>query len=216
MRLRERILLALAALAALLWYAAQLVQLTSPAWGVVKALPVAALAAVAHGRRREVAGAATLAAALATHAAGDLLLEWRFLAGVGAFLAGHLIYLRLFTGAIAREGGAPAGGRVAAVALALTGALAVAFLVPRLDGGSAVAIPVYVVALVAMAAAAQLVPGGRPWLATGAVLFVVSDGLLAAGRFGGLAAVRWLVWPIYLAAQVAILAGWLARRRVDS
>jgi uncharacterized membrane protein YhhN len=213
MRLRDRILLALAAGAALLWYVADLAAFANPVWGAVKALPVAALAAVAHGRRRQVAGAAALAAALATHAAGDLLLEWRFLAGVGAFFAGHLIFLRLFTGAIAREGEPPAGGRVVALALAFAGTLAVAFLVPRLDGGSAVAIPVYVVALVAMAAAAQLVPGGRPWLATGAILFVVSDGLLAAGRFGGLAAARWLVWPLYLAAQGAILAGWLARRR---
>jgi uncharacterized membrane protein YhhN len=180
----------------------------SPGWALVKAIPMSALALLAL-RHRSREGAALLAAALAVHAAGDALLELApLLAGVGAFLAGHLVYAALFVRL--REGWVRVrGGAKLRLGLLL---LAVAAAAPAVVAGAPAAlrapIAAYVAALTAMAALAQLTHRGLP-VALGALLFVVSDALLGAGWFGGAAIPggRELVWPLYVGGQLSIALG---------
>jgi uncharacterized membrane protein YhhN len=120
-----------------------------------------------------------VAAAMALWAAGDwaLLSERRFLAGLVSFLLGHL----LFIGALAPSSyGAFHPAAVAAITVAVVGMLAL--LLPRVDGVLRLAVPVYALALGAMA----LVVSTLGTLgATGGVLFVISDATLALDKFRG-------------------------------
>jgi len=198
-------------LAALLWPVVESRALASPGWLVVKLLAVAPLAALAFAAGGRVVGARTLALALALHAAGDLLLERRFLAGLVAFLLGHLAYIALLwprRRSLDELGG---GLRVALGSVALVASLVLAVLVPRLGAGLAVAVPLYVAVLVAMAGSALLARPAQPWLAVGATLFVTSDALLALERFVGIASAGAPVWPSYVLAQLFLSIGWLAR-----
>jgi len=205
----ERALLAVSLAAACLYPLALHLHLPGSLALFVKGTTVAALALLAWTRRGELAGGAGLALALAAHAAGDVLLERAFLAGVAAFGVGHLVYLALFW----RERRAldDIGGdtKLELGLVALIGAGFVAFLAPRLSGVERFAIPLYAGVLVAMAGCALLSRRGRPWVPAGALLYVASDALLSLELFGrGGGGARWAVWPLYAAAQLAIAWGW--------
>jgi len=167
-------------------------------------------------------GPLLLAAALFLSALGDLFLaeegERAFLAGLGAFLAAHIVYVALF--------GMAGGGAEALAAepwrlilAGLIGAFAVGLflrLKPALPDGMVVPVAVYVVAIMAMGLAAMTLPSVA--VIAGAVLFIASDALLAAGRFllapasPRQAIVAPLVWILYTAAQVSITLGFLLDR----
>lgn len=213
----ERGLFALAVGTALIWAGAGWRGLTDDAPALLllaKCATVASLALVAFGRSRELPGGWLLALALGAHAAGDLLLELSLLAGVAAFFAGHLGYVRLFwreRRPIDELGG---GAKLALGFVALAAAAFVLRLAPRLAGVERVAIPIYIAALVTMAGSALVCRRGRPWVPLGAILFVASDALLSLGLFGrGFAGGRLLVWPLYAAAQMAIAWGWIGGGR---
>jgi uncharacterized membrane protein YhhN len=207
----ERALVAAAIFGALVWLAASWRGDASGALLAAKAAPAALLAAVAAGRS-VAARDSLLPLALALHAAGDVLIELALLAGIVAFLAGHLVYVALFWPArreVDELGGAT---RLALGLLALVGALFVVLLAPVLEGASIVVVPAYVAGLLAMAACALVSRRGQPLLAAGGALFVVSDALLATDLFlGGVAGPsgRLLVWPLYVGAQLALALGWI-------
>lgn len=150
-----------------------------------------------------------LAGGLLFSLAGDVFLmlpEERFLAGLGSFLAAHVLYAAAFLG----TEGAAARLAPALGAYLLVAALLVRWLwagvPPRLRGPVAV----YAAALSTMAASAlarALTTGGSgAWAAeTGALVFVASDALLAADRFRGpIRHARPAVLGTYYAAQLAI------------
>jgi uncharacterized membrane protein YhhN len=164
-------------------------------------------------------GPLLLVAALVLGAAGDAFLsrdgERAFLAGLASFLAAHLAYVALFviagggTEILARQ-----PWRLAIVAIAALGAIV---LMRRLlpAAGPTMRLPVvlYAAAILAMMLAAAAVPA--PVIVIGAALFVLSDSLLAIGRFlmpadsplqppAGAA-----VWTLYYLAQAAITLGFL-------
>jgi len=206
----ERALLAVALAAAAAYGIFAAGTQVSTLWAVIKGVPVAALAALALRRSGE-EGAGRLAAALAAHAAGDLLLELApLLAGVAAFFVGHLLYALLFL-RLRERWERVRGGAKLRVGLLL---LAIAAVAPKLVAGAPAslrwAIAAYVAALAAMAALAQLTRRGLP-VGLGALLFVVSDALLGAGWFGGgaLPGARLLVWPLYFGGQLLIALGCL-------
>lgn len=188
-------LLAAAHLGALLADAGTLVHLTKPAL-----MPVLAAYALLRGGPRR------LVAALLCGCAGDVTLQLggdtAFLAGMGCFAAGHLCCLTLF----ARSGRPRTGPWVAAGygAVWLGGTAA---LWPGLDPGLRVPVAAYGLLLTAMAL------GARPWTGLGGALFLLSDGLIAAGLAG------WPQPPVpqfwimatYLAAQYLLTAGLLRR-----
>jgi uncharacterized membrane protein YhhN len=210
----ERALLVFSIASALVWAAAAWRDADSGILLTAKVATVGALALAALRRRHEIPGGALLGVALVAHAAGDLLIELFLLAGVAAFLAGHFGYLRLFwreRKPIHEIGG---GTKLALGLVALTGAGFVAYLAPRLTGAQRMAIPLYVAALLGMAGSALICRRGRPWLPLGALLFVGSDALLSLELFGrGVAGGRFLVWPLYAAAQMLIAFGWIGGGR---
>ena len=124
--------------------------------------------------------------ALLLSLAGDVFLMLpgdRFAEGLAAFLAAHVAYLVAFTA------DAPLLGKpLPAAALAAVAAAAVALLWRGVPTPLRLPVVVYVAALVAMAgqaASRALAPGapGSSLAAAGALLFVVSDGVLATDRF---------------------------------
>ena len=153
--------------------------------------PLPLLIAVICVLRRERAGGqwtrfgALLASALALGWLGDVLLlsPTGFIAGLLAFLLGHLTYLRLFR---LQQPWFPSRW---ALALTLTlGASMYALLWPDLPGALRVAIGAYVLVISLMAAqalgrAVQLRTADSRWVAIGCLCFMASDGLLSIDRF---------------------------------
>jgi uncharacterized membrane protein YhhN len=160
-----------------------------------------------------------LAMALVLSALGDYALsrdgDRAFLAGMAAFLAGHIAYIALFLGqgadiAVLSERGLPAA------ALVLASLVMLGWLWPQL-GSFRMPVAAYVVAIVVMGLAALSLPnsGGSALILGGALAFMASDAILAAEKFrlasdGPAArAAPTLVWILYWAAQALILSGFL-------
>jgi uncharacterized membrane protein YhhN len=170
-----------------------------PGRWAVKAAAVGALAVMA--RRHPL-----LAFGLALGALGDLLLDLSpslFVWGLAAFLCGHIVYTVCFL----RTG----GDRVSRAALAALAGYAVLFgwwLWPSL-GELRLPVMFYIAAITAMAMSSWRV---SRLVAAGALLFLISDSLLAANRFKTpLPARDYLVWLTYYAGQLAIAWGMLGR-----
>ncbi|RWM07195.1 MAG: lysoplasmalogenase [Mesorhizobium sp.] len=179
-----------------------------------KTLAVALLAALAVMQ----GGPLLLIAALALSAAGDAFLsrdgEKAFLGGLASFLVAHVAYVVLFLKVGGGIGLLTAQFWRGAIALAMA-AFVVAMLAAlwrRVGPSLRVPIAVYAAAILAMGISALTT---YPWVIAGAVLFMASDGLLAAERFL-LAAIsphrvwmRYAVWVLYYAAQLSITLGFL-------
>lgn len=157
-----------------------------------------------------------LAAALGLCALGDLFLsrdgEAAFLAGVGAFAAGHLAYAALF---LTQPQSDPARlvqmpGAVIALGLLLLGLSMARILAPR-AGGLKSAVMAYIPIILGMGVAALTLPLGT-WVFAAACAFMLSDIVLAAETF--VLAQRhplrriapYAVWPLYWGAQAGFLA----------
>jgi uncharacterized membrane protein YhhN len=155
------------------------------------------------------------AVALLFSAAGDALLgtngERWFVPGLAAFLTTHLLYATIFW----RDSRLPrtslrGGRKVAAVAIPLFAIVYAAFLFPLL-GALAVPVVGYIAAIVAMAVIALRVAAVS--VPIGAVMFMVSDSLLAFDKFVWSEA--WmgpLIWITYAAAQLLIAYGIVGRK----
>lgn len=143
---------------------------------------------------------------------GDVLLledaPSRFVGGLAAFLVGHLAYVASFVAVgLDRPAWGWLGAGVLLVALVvgrriLPGALA--------QGGAALAVPVAVYMAVIGAMAVTGWATGRPLVGVGASLFVVSDTVLAMGRFVQARRLTHVVVMVtYHLAQALIVAGLL-------
>lgn len=98
-----------------------------------------------------------------------------FLHGLVAFLAGHVALLAAF---VAGSTAGPPDWLV--LGLGVVAALLLRALMPHLRGKLRLAVPLYTLALVAMAASAA---AWSPLAGVGGALFVFSDGVLAWNRF---------------------------------
>ena len=176
--------------AAYVAYVAQLVlhaELTTPLAAALKVMPIVALAvgvATANGapspayRRWMLAG-------LVLSGVGDVFLaltDSYFLAGLAAFLAAHLCYI----GALAASGTALRLARALPVAAVATAYYA-AVLQPAVQAPLQVPVALYVAAIATMVwrSAAGLGSGNAHarWAFAGAVLFFISDAVLAYNMF---------------------------------
>ncbi len=134
----------------------------------------------------------------------------RFVPGLVAFLLAHVCYIIAF---------APgSSGKARALAFLMVAAIAagnLAGLLPRVDAALRIPVLAYVVVLATMSAfalarmwtptVAHVLPRSARLAAIGAVLFMVSDSLLAWDRFaGGVPARALLVLATYYAAQWCI------------
>ena len=186
-----------------------------PGSAAVKGCAVGALALMAGQSRGVRRDAGLLALGLALSTAGDVLLDLDpnlFVFGLGAFLLAHLTYVSLFVRNRARpfHPGLP---RLAAVLLVLACAAALsAWIVPSV-GGLAVPVVLYICALTAMVSTAILARFEKPWVAVGAVLFMISDSLLAVDKFKTPVPLRdVLVWVTYYLGQCGIALGFLSAK----
>lgn len=159
-------------------------------------------------------GPPLLLAALALSAVGDACLaqkgETPFLAGLASFLCAHVAYVALFWakgGGIAEILSEPSR-IVIALALVTAVALILSRLWPALEAAMRLPVLFYCVAILAMGISSLSELGATVVL--GAVLFMASDAILAAGRFlvpaddPRHAWMQPLVWALYYAAQLLL------------
>ena len=175
------------------------VSLAPPGGLVWKAAGIVLLGLYALSQRAWLAGAALLFCA-----AGDVLLELVFVAGMGAFAVGHIFYVLAFLewgrilGPNKRD--FPIAVLVVIVSLGLLGWL--------LPGMGDLLIPalIYQAIITTMVATAFVVKA--PMLARlGAVIFIISDTLIAAEKFAGVDVFPGAVWITYAGAQIMMAWG---------
>jgi len=179
-----------------------------PGSPAIKGLSIAILAVLPWLSRTRRRDAALLSAALVASATGDVLLEAGperlFVPGLSAFLTAHIAYTVLFAGNRATGAGLSRCLWLAAVLVYV--ALFSLWLAPSL-GPLKIPVMIYICAIAAMTSTALLSRFGQR-VAAGALLFLVSDSLLAIGKFK--APFLWLgymVWTAYYAAQYLIATG---------
>ncbi|THD75654.1 lysoplasmalogenase [Thalassobius vesicularis] len=144
-------------------------------------------------------------------AAGDFLLsrpgEGALKAGIGAFAAGHILYVVAFLTAFPMGSPDALFWGVAVVLVAL-GASTEVWLSPQ-TGALRPAVRGYVVLILSMGICAALPGGPRIWVLSGALCFVASDLILSTQIFirpGGRGPAV-AVWVLYWGAQALLMAG---------
>jgi len=187
----------------------------SLARSAAKTLAVAMLAVLAALQ----GGPLLLVVALALSAVGDAFLsrdgEKAFLGGLASFLVAHIVYIAVFLRSGGGLGllGAESWRGAIALALAVFVVVMLAALWRRVGPGLRIPIACYVVAILAMGMAALTT--NSAWVIAGAVLFMASDGLVATEKFLVAAIsphrawMRFAIWGLYYAAQLAITLGFL-------
>ncbi|MCE8507670.1 lysoplasmalogenase [Ruegeria pomeroyi] len=158
-------------------------------------------------------GPLLLVLALTLCALGDWLLsretEATFMAGVGAFAAGHLAYVALFLTLDASDTGRLAAEWPLVGALGVLGLVMASLLGPR-AGDLKGPVLAYIPIILGMGLAALTLPqaGMLAWVLPAAAAFIASDMILATEKFllpPGHPALRltpYLVWPLYWGAQM--------------
>jgi uncharacterized membrane protein YhhN len=191
------------------WYASGV---ALPLMALFKASSIILLAMVAMLARSRL-----LTLALLFGAVGDYNLaldnDHSVIIGASAFLIGHLFYIALFTRAGLGAAALRSPWRLAAMAALIAAAiLSTSMLIPQ-SSRFFTPFAVYTGVLTLMAISSFTLPATR-WLAvTGAVLFFVSDGFVAAGMFHPLddpTLAFWRSfagWMIYWAGQAALCMG---------
>ena len=195
------IFFAFAAIVAMSHLANDWMDLAQP-WGLVwKASGIVLLGIYALSQRAWLAGIA-----LFLCAAGDVLLELDglFVAGMAAFALGHVVYILCFLewgrvlGPNKRD--RPVAGLVVVVSLAMLG-----WMVPGM-GDLLIPALIYQAIITVMVATAMVVKA--PMLARlGAVIFMLSDTLIAVGKFTTTDVLPGSVWITYAGAQIMIAWG---------
>lgn len=153
--------------------------------GILKALPTALLAVAAYRLTGKRFGF-LIGIGVAFGSAGDFFLasmskDW-FLAGIVAFFIGHLFYLRAFWKDLAWTNGRVTSSVVSSLALAGLGIASAVRLQAAEETGLIVPVLLYTVLLGTFMVVSILHRSPSPWIAIGAVVFVISDGHIAVNH----------------------------------
>lgn len=159
-----------------------------------------------------------LGAALGFSCLGDIYLDLPgnyFVQGLVSFLVAHFIYILLFVRNWPRPL-RPTGGQMVLAALVLVYSLLLSnWLSPAL-GGMAGPVMVYICAITVMAVSTIFAGFSKPYVWMGAVLFMLSDSMIATGRFKTpLPMSKYLVWATYYLGQYFIAMGFLREKLGD-
>lgn len=186
---------------------------------VLKALGMAPLAVLAWrvlSKAERAGDARILAIALALSCLGDVVLHLDarryFVHALTAFLCAHLAYILLFTRNWPRPL-RPSAGQLILAALVVTYGVVVCASLWTALGRLLIPALAYACAITAMVISTILAGFSRPHVVIGALLFLISDSLIAAGRFrmsAPLAAL--LIWPTYYLGQYGIAIGFLREK----
>jgi uncharacterized membrane protein YhhN len=190
--------------------------LPPPLRAVIKALGVGLLALLVlrqAGRAGRSPDTYGLAAALGLSTLGDIFLALRFenefVFGLGSFLLAHLTYLALFINRWRRPLRPPIirlGGSAAFLIFSLFFSH---WLSPGL-GDLAVPVMIYVCAITLMVVSSLWADFSTRLVVIGAILFMISDSILAADKFR--VEIPWsglLIWTTYYLGQYGIAIGFL-------
>lgn len=170
-------------------------------------------------RGRETAVRQGIVAALSFSTAGDILLMQAnqyahyFLLGLSAFLIAHIFYIRTFLRVLNRREGYLSGRWWMAAPFALYLALLLWMLwagIPMAMKGAVVvyALVITTMALLALQVRPYMEYASAIWLFLGAVLFVLSDSMIAINKFGHpFDAARVAIMSTYIIGQYAIARG---------
>lgn len=210
--------LGFAIFAALAYGVIDLIVVSMPGLAVAKVLGPALLAFYAAFSRAPI-----LTLALILSACGDFMLALTppaREAGIAFFGGAHLAYIALFVLVILQKG-FRADGLILTVALIAFASALFVWLSPGM-GPLRGPVSAYIGIIVIMAALAALMEGPR-LITLGAVLFVVSDSLIAAGWFRGLEvrAGGWdllgaTIWTTYFLGQLGIAVGVVRLKRQEA
>jgi uncharacterized membrane protein YhhN len=182
---------------------------------VIKAMCILALALLAfkllHNRDGMILGLSLLFSSL-----GDVFLalnpERLFVSGLGAFLIAHLLYIALFVRNWPRPAPLRRARLVLAILVFLYGVSMADWLRPGL-GNLKGPVMAYLCVIILMGMAALWADFSRPWVVIGAVLFILSDSLIAVSKFRHAVAFRdYFVWISYYLAQYFISVGFLLEK----
>jgi uncharacterized membrane protein YhhN len=179
---------------------------------IIKTLSIALLSIIAFRNNFLLLGFALLLGSL-----GDLFLALPFglfVYGLSAFLFGHLVYITLWVRSWEKPLQFTFHQKLISAILFFFTVFMLGFLLP-LEGGLTIPVAVYMIVITAMAMTAVLAGFSCNWIFIGAILFVISDTLIALGRFKhvvtGLTS-GFLVWSTYYAAQYLITLGYFHER----
>ncbi len=183
-----------------------------PGSAIVKGLSIATLAWLAWSM-----GARLLALGLAASSLGDVLLDIRsinlFIPGLIAFLLAHIVYTALFFQAWQYPLRIWERQRVLAGCVMLYSLGFTIWLAPSL-GALTIPVGFYICAITAMVVS-TIVADVSARVVVGALLFLVSDSLLAIAKFKGSFSLRdYAVWGTYYLAQYCIATGVLRSSRL--
>lgn len=207
-------LLILSILAALAYWALR-ASAATPLGIALKWLAIALLA-VLMWQQRQSWQEVLLVVALCFHSVGDVLLDWDrttlFLPAVGAFLLGHILYLVTFRPDVMKLNQLILSKQVLVGTLILYGIAMAVLIIPHLPKDMLAMVVSYMIVIVAMALVAACANYRTPWVVLGAMLYVISDSLIALNTFvRPLGAAAHLIWPLYYTGQLLIVKGFLSR-----
>jgi len=175
---------------------------------IIKAVPVLSLALLAFlkipGIKGKLLGTGFLFSDL-----GDILLELNrseyFVFGLAAFLMAHLFYIAVFI----RKPVVKKPGSIIALVIIAYGMILGAVLIPNL-GSMMIPVVAYLIVILAMGISASLGAENHIFIIIGALLFILSDSIIAVNKF--LTPVPfsslWIM-TIYYSAQFFIMHGFL-------
>ncbi|MEP7210443.1 MAG: lysoplasmalogenase [Alphaproteobacteria bacterium] len=203
------LLFLIGAAVALSYLAAPQVELVFPEGPAWKAAGIVALGLYAVTRRSWVASAALFASSV-----GDVMLELQppnMVGGMAAFGIAHIFYIAAFAGYVRREAIRPLGIGLAALVLAVSIAMLVWFL-PDMGKltvpGLGYQLIITLMVMTAMVSQAPLMTR------IGAVIFMISDSLIALGLYKGTPAPAGSVWITYAIAQILLARGFAEASRM--
>jgi uncharacterized membrane protein YhhN len=181
---------------------------------VLKAMSIAPLAVLALRRFRD-RDYLILGAALVFSCLGDIFLDLpgqHFIHGLSSFLVAHLLYILLFERNWPHPL-RPGGAQMTLAAIVLVYSLLLSnWLSPDL-GMLAAPVMIYTCAITIMAVSAIFAGFAKPWVWIGAFLFMISDSMIAAGKFKmPVPFSKYLIWATYYLGQCGIVIGFLQEK----
>jgi uncharacterized membrane protein YhhN len=202
------LLFLIGAIVALSYLAAPYVELVFPEGPAWKAAGIVTLGLYAVTRRSWLAALALFASSI-----GDVMLELQppnMVGGMAAFGIAHIFYIATFAGYVRREAIRPPGMGLAALVLAVSIAMLVWFL-PDMGKltvpGLGYQLIITLMVMTAMLSQAPLITR------IGAVIFMISDSLIALGLYKGTPAPEGSVWITYAVAQILLARGFAEATR---
>ncbi|HST22304.1 MAG TPA: lysoplasmalogenase [Blastocatellia bacterium] len=182
---------------------------------VIKVLTVAPLALIAFRMLRDRDGL-ILANSLSFSTLGDMFLgidgEKLFVFGLVSFLLAHLLYIVLFVRNRTKLVIASAGQKIIAALVMIFSAVMFAWLWPNL-GDMRLPVAAYLCAITGMGVTATLAGFRAPWVVIGAMLFIVSDSMIAVGKFKSpIEYSDYLIWITYYVGQLFIALGFIREK----